>query len=58
MKIWFGSAPEIDKDITEKFKDDLLKVASGEYDSWKKDRDGKLASIILCDQMSRNIFRR
>ena len=49
LNIWFKFLPEGDKLIAENFKVDLLKMASGEYDSWLKDRDGKLAAIILLD---------
>ena len=49
VNIWFKFLPETDKLITEKFKEDLLKMASGEYESWLKDRDGKLAAILLMD---------
>ena len=49
MKYWFMSTPEIDKEISDNFKGDLLKLAGGEYETWKSDRDGKLAAIILAD---------
>ncbi len=44
--------------MTENFKDHLVKLASGDYDSWKSDKEGKLAAILLADQFSRNIFRK
>ena len=44
--------------MKEKFEEALLKYASGEYNGWFYDKDGKLAAIILCDQMSRNIYRK
>ena len=40
------------------FEDALLKYASGEYNGWFYDKNGRLAAIILCDQMSRNIYRK
>ena len=52
------STPEDDSYITEHYKDDLLKLEKGEYEEWLQDKDGKLAAIILCDQFSRNIFRK
>jgi uncharacterized protein (DUF924 family) len=43
------STPEFDSLIKEKFHDDIKKLASGEYEAWKADRNGKLAAIILVD---------
>ena len=40
------------------FKDDLLKLAAGDYESWKHDHRGRLAAVILTDQFSRQIFRK
>ena len=57
-KIWWSSSPETDQFITENFKEDLLKLAGGEYEGWKNDKDGKMAIVLLCDQFSRNIFRK
>ena len=52
------SSPDIDNEIREKFLDDLNKLASGQYEEWKEDKEGKLAAVILTDQFTRNIFRR
>jgi uncharacterized protein (DUF924 family) len=49
FKRWFMSTPEFDSLIKEKFHDDIKKLASGEYEAWKADRNGKLAAIILVD---------
>ena len=57
MKRWFGGGPQVDKEITEKFKQDLVDIGHGTLRHWMADRDGKLATIILCDQFSRNIYR-
>ena len=38
--------------------DDYEKYMKQEYYLWKHDRDGKLATIILFDQFSRQLFRR
>ena len=32
-------------------------VAKGQLKHWKKDKDGRLAMLILCDQYPRNVFR-
>ncbi len=52
------STPEIDNEIRERFLDDINKLASGKYDDWKQDKEGRLAAVILTDQFTRNIFRR
>ena len=43
------SKPEDDAEITANFADDLQKLSRGEYDSWKADKQGKLAAVILAD---------
>ncbi len=58
FKKWFKSTPDIDNEIREKFLDDINKIASGQYDDWKQDKEGRLAAVILTDQFTRNIFRR
>ena len=35
-----------------------MKYSIGEYNGWDYDKDGRLAAIILCDQMSRSIYRK
>ena len=57
MKRWFGGGRQTDIELTTLFKDDLLDVGYGTLDTWQFDHLGKLATIILCDQFSRNIFR-
>ncbi len=52
------STPEIDNEIRERFLDDLNKLASGGYEEWKQDKEGRLAAVILTDQFTRNMFRR
>jgi uncharacterized protein (DUF924 family) len=49
FKRWFTSTPEFDNLIREKFVDDIKKLASGQYEAWKADKNGKLAAIILVD---------
>jgi uncharacterized protein (DUF924 family) len=57
MKRWFGGGPVIDHEISEMFKCDLIDIGERVLIHWSGDRDGKLATIILCDQFSRNIYR-
>jgi len=49
MKRWFGGAPNIDKEISDLFKQDLEDVGHQKVRHWMGDRDGRLAIIILCD---------
>ena len=43
------STPEIDNEIRERFLDDINKLASGKYEDWKQDKEGRLAAVILTD---------
>ena len=57
MKRWFGGDAKKDAEVMLLFKQDLLDVGHGKVGHWHFDKDGKLATILLCDQMSRNIYR-
>ena len=49
MKRWFGSGPNTDKEVTMIFKQDLIDLGHGHLNHWQADKDGRLATIILCD---------
>ena len=55
---WFGGAYGIDGKITLKFKEHMEKYFAGEYKGWEDDKDGSLAAIIMCDQFTRNVYRK
>jgi uncharacterized protein (DUF924 family) len=55
--IWFNKDPKIDAIVLEIFGDLLAEASTGAFDDWSKTPDGALALIVLCDQMSRHIFR-
>jgi uncharacterized protein (DUF924 family) len=57
MKRWFGGGPQTDEEITMLFKHDLIDIGHGTVRHWEQDSQGKIATIILCDQLSRNIYR-
>jgi uncharacterized protein (DUF924 family) len=57
MKVWFGHSPEIDADIRERFGDAVGAAAAGELEHWAATPRGRLALIILLDQLSRNAYR-
>ena len=43
------ATPEVDNEMRDRFLDDIKKLSAGQYESWKADRDGKLAATILVD---------
>ena len=55
MGFWFGGG--YDDFITTTFGPDLESIVAGKYESWERDRDGRLALIIILDQFSRSIYR-
>jgi uncharacterized protein (DUF924 family) len=60
-RIWFPrkeDQPVVDKEITEKFENDLKDAINGKLESeeWKTPR-GILAKVIILDQFSRVIYR-
>lgn len=57
MKRWFGGGPQTDAEVTLLFKQDLIDIGHHKLEHWQGEKMGKLATIILCDQLSRNIYR-
>jgi uncharacterized protein (DUF924 family) len=57
QKFWFGQSDETDRHMRQEFSADVEKALAGEYDDWAHTARGRLALIILLDQMTRNIFR-
>lgn len=54
---WFGGGPAFDALCTERFLDTHAAVARGEAWRWRATADGRLAEIIILDQLSRQIHR-
>lgn len=48
---------DVDGRIRERFGADLERAAAGAYDHWRAAPSGRLALLILLDQMSRNVHR-
>ena len=48
---------DFDAMLATRFGDLVSRAINGDLDSWADDRDGVRALIILCDQMTRNIYR-
>ncbi|CAM6100890.1 unnamed protein product [Calypogeia fissa] len=56
-KEWFAGGPEFDAQLEEKFADTLKLFSTGALDEWMKTVRGRLALVILLDQISRNVYR-
>ena len=54
---WMHGGPEVDREITERFGELLVRARRGELDHWAETPRGRLALIIVLDQFSRNIYR-
>ncbi len=57
MDRWFGSDPELDREIDDRFGELVQRASAGELDEWGQRPEGRLALIILLDQFRRNIYR-
>lgn len=57
LPIWFSSYPDIDRQIRNAFSEDLINIEKGDYDSWRDTPRGRLALIILLDQIPRRLYR-
>jgi uncharacterized protein (DUF924 family) len=55
--LWFKKQVSTDVLIKERFERTLLSAAAGELDSWCDTALGRLALIIVLDQLPRNIYR-
>ncbi|MCR6629076.1 MAG: DUF924 domain-containing protein [Magnetospirillum sp.] len=56
-KRWFAADAALDRELAERFGQDLAQAASGALDHWVESADGALALVILLDQVPRNVFR-
>lgn len=54
---WFKKDTEFDQQLAQRFGALVEKALAGQLDKWAENRDGRLALILLLDQMTRNIFR-
>lgn len=55
--VLFSSDPDFDAQLLSRFGDAHARAVSGELDDWAETKDGRLALILLLDQMSRNLKR-
>ena len=56
-KDWFVKNPEFDELLKLRFGDLVEDAIGGRLDGWAKTKEGRLALILLLDQMTRNIYR-
>lgn len=57
QRVWFMGGATFDRECTKRFAATLSAAASGELDDWETSPRGRLALIVLLDQLSRNIHR-
>ncbi len=55
--LWFGSNPKDDDDLQQTFSSLITQAVAGDLHHWQESDTGKVAHIILCDQMTRATLR-
>jgi uncharacterized protein (DUF924 family) len=57
MRKWFASTPDQDRELMQKFGALAQSAGRGELEQWADSARGRLALIILLDQLPRSLFR-
>ncbi|HEY5667036.1 MAG TPA: DUF924 family protein [Gammaproteobacteria bacterium] len=57
MRKWFSGTPDQDRELEENFGSLAKAAARGELDAWTTTPAGRLALIILLDQLPRSLYR-
>ena len=57
MAFWFGADPARDAEMRERWGELVTAASEGKLDFWTRSPRGRLAVLILLDQMRRNIYR-
>jgi uncharacterized protein (DUF924 family) len=57
MGFWFGEDGPRDEEMRERWGELVTAASEGKLDFWTKTARGRLAVIVLLDQMRRNIYR-
>ena len=55
--LWWGKDEALDTEVRERFGSTLAAARDGALDHWAETARGRVALIIVLDQLSRNIFR-
>lgn len=56
-ELWWTKSDDLDKTIRSRFLSDYEAIVAGDRDGWRNSSRGALATIIVLDQFSRNMFR-
>jgi uncharacterized protein (DUF924 family) len=57
VQMWFGKNEKVDEQMRTRFGPWLDACAAGELASWRESVRGRLATVLLLDQVPRNSFR-
>jgi uncharacterized protein (DUF924 family) len=57
LERWFQGGKPMDAAIGSQFGTLVEEVLAGKHDAWQDSHDGKLASILVRDQFTRNLYR-
>ncbi len=55
--VWQGSSQEVRRQVIDQFKEDAIKAYGGAFNSWRAQPRGRLALIILLDDIPRIIYQ-
>lgn len=56
-KLWWGHADATDEELRERFGEVHRAAAAGERDGWADTTSGRVALVLVLDQLSRNLHR-
>jgi len=54
---WFNGGPDMDREVTERFGKTVEAALGGQLDEWTETPRGRLALVIVLDQLTRNVYR-
>ena len=57
MNVWFGEDSLFDQEIEREFKNDIEAASASRLTHWANAPQGRLALILLLDQVRRNVYR-
>lgn len=57
VRRWFQGGPEMDAEVTRRFGRTVEAALAGELDGWARTPRGRLALVLVLDQLTRNHFR-
>lgn len=55
--VWFGSSPEFDEEIRERFESTIDAASRGELSAWEDAPQSCVSLVIVLDQFPRNVYR-